>query len=408
MAPFAPWERAPRLAVAVSGGRDSMALALLAHRWARVHGGTILGLTVDHGLRPEAAAEAERVAAWLAARGIAHRTLRHAGPPPARGIQAAARALRHGLLEAACRAEGILHLLLGHQRDDQAETVLLRRAAGSGADGLAGMAAVRETAGPRLLRPLLGVPRARLAATLAATGQPWIDDPSNDDRRFARGRLRAGLAAADVAAAITAATLAGRARADAERAAADLAAACVTVAGAGCVLIDPAGLAGASDGGRRLVIGALRAVGGAPYPPREARLAPLLAAVAAGLPRGRTLAGCRVLRGRGAVLVCRAPAAAGPAVAFDATGRARWDDRFVLRVAPPSPAGWRVGALGARRPTAIDDVPAPARPTLPAVWADGTVVALPTCGWRRSSDVPPVDVVFAPRQALAAGPFAVV
>ncbi|MGE0725158.1 MAG: tRNA lysidine(34) synthetase TilS, partial [Alphaproteobacteria bacterium] len=137
MARLGPWERSPRLAVAVSGGPDSLALTLLADGWARARGGAVLALTVDHGLRPEAAAEAATVAAWLGARGIAHATLEWSGPRPMAAIQAAARAARLDLLAAACREAGILHLLLAHHRQDQAETASLRGARGSGTDGRA-------------------------------------------------------------------------------------------------------------------------------------------------------------------------------------------------------------------------------------------------------------------------------
>ena len=150
-----PFEQGPRLAVAVSGGPDSLCLCLLAAGWAAARGGVVSALIVDHGLRPEAAAEARQVAAWLRARRIDHHVLRWADVKPATGIQAAAREARYRLLGDWCRAAGILHLLLGHHLDDQAETVALRQARQSGAAGLAGMAAVRELAGLRLLRPFL-------------------------------------------------------------------------------------------------------------------------------------------------------------------------------------------------------------------------------------------------------------
>ena len=190
MAALGPFERRPRLAVAVSGGPDSLALCLLAERWAQARGGATVGLIVDHGLRPESAREAGQVAAWLSARGIAQQVLSWQGAKPASGIQAAARAARYELLCAWCRAAGVLHLLTAHHRDDQAETVALRQARGSGADGLAGIAPVRELAGLRLLRPLLTVPKAALTALLAAAGQPWLEDPSNRAAAFARARLR--------------------------------------------------------------------------------------------------------------------------------------------------------------------------------------------------------------------------
>ena len=191
MARLGPFEPAPRVGVGVSGGPDSLALCLLLDRWTRDRGGSVLALTVDHGLRAAAAGEAAAVGAFCAARGIPHRVLRVAGPAPDAGLQAWARRARHALLEAACEAEGILHLALAHHADDQGETLLLRLARGSGPDGLAGMGALRETGAVRLVRPLLGVPRAALAAVCAEAGVGGVADPSNDDPRFARARLRA-------------------------------------------------------------------------------------------------------------------------------------------------------------------------------------------------------------------------
>jgi tRNA(Ile)-lysidine synthase len=191
MAPFAPFENHPVLAVAVSGGRDSLALALLAHDWAGARGGRAVGLIVDHGLRAEAAREAEATRALLAGRGIEAEILRWRGTKPTHGLQEAARAARYGLLFEECRRRGILHLLVAHHAGDQAETVAMRAARGSGADGLAGMAALVEQRHARLLRPLLPVARARLTVTLEALGVAWIEDPSNADIRFERARLRA-------------------------------------------------------------------------------------------------------------------------------------------------------------------------------------------------------------------------
>src|SRR5262249_20106992 len=185
-----PFESRPHLAVAVSGGRDSMALALLVAAWAERRGGRVTAITVDHGLRPEAAAEARQVGRWLRAHGITHRTLRWRPPAGALpgGLQAAARAGRYAPPCGWGRPRGVLHLALAHQQEDQAETLLLRLARGSGLDGLAAMAPIAERMGVRLLRPLLSVPRARLRATLVAAPQPWIDDPSNENPAHARIR----------------------------------------------------------------------------------------------------------------------------------------------------------------------------------------------------------------------------
>jgi tRNA(Ile)-lysidine synthase len=166
-----PFERPPHLAIAVSGGADSMALALLADAWARPRGGEITALTVDHRLRPESQSEARQVGIWLAARGIAQETLVWDGPHATGDIQAAARAARYRLLEDWCAERRVVHLLTAHHSEDRAETFWLRLARGSGLDGLAGISAVTERAQCRVLRPLLDVPPARLRARLRVEGQ---------------------------------------------------------------------------------------------------------------------------------------------------------------------------------------------------------------------------------------------
>jgi tRNA(Ile)-lysidine synthase len=204
---FADLKSAPALILAVSGGPDSTALMVLAARWraALKDGPQLIAVTVDHGLRAESGREA-RAAKQLALRlGIRHRTMRWTGDKPQSGLQEAARAVRYRLLAAAARAAGAAHILTAHTLDDQAETVLLRMARGSGLTGLAAMAretilmgqtrdagaSPRRTAGPLLLvRPLLDLPKARLIATLDASRIPSCDDPSNCDPRFTRARLR--------------------------------------------------------------------------------------------------------------------------------------------------------------------------------------------------------------------------
>ncbi len=190
MAAFAPFETTPTLAVAVSGGRDSLALALLAQNWVGPLGGKLVVLTVDHALRAASAQEAAQVKSWMMERGIEHYTLVWEGEKPSSALQEQARKARYRLLEGWCRTHKVLHLLLGHHLDDQNETYILRKNKGSGPDGLASMASVTETRYPRLLRPLLGVGREQITVTLEAFSQEWINDPSNEDVRFERVRIR--------------------------------------------------------------------------------------------------------------------------------------------------------------------------------------------------------------------------
>ncbi len=390
MARFAPFEPNPHLAVACSGGADSLALALLAARWAQALGGGVTALTVDHRLRPDSAAEAAQVHAWLAARGIAHETLVRAGDPPSGDVQAAARAARYRLLEAWCEGEAVLHLLTAHQRDDQAETFLLRLARGSGLDGLAGVAALVEHEACRVLRPLLPVPHARLAATLSAEGQDWIEDPSNRDPNFARVRLRAAapvLAAEGIDAARLAATAAqlGRARAALEANVAALLARAASLHPAGFAWLDPAALAASSEEtGLRALAALLATVAGSPYPPRFEGIERLYQDVCRGLAGGRTLGGCEIVPRRGRLLVCREPAAMAPSVAAAPGARTLWDGRFVLDL-PASAQHLSLGGLGcATGDWDMKPIPAPARAALPALSDARGIVAIPHVGYVRA------------------------
>jgi tRNA(Ile)-lysidine synthase len=175
------------LLVAVSGGADSLALAAAVAFTAPRAGLRAGAVVVDHGLQPDAAQVAERAAAACRALGLAPvRIDRVTVPSDGTGPEAAARTARYAALDRAAEAEGAAAVLLGHTRDDQAETVLLGLARGSGTRSLAAMAPRRGV----LRRPLLDVDRATTRAACAALGlDPW-DDPHNDDPRFARVRAR--------------------------------------------------------------------------------------------------------------------------------------------------------------------------------------------------------------------------
>ena len=185
------------IAVGVSGGADSMALVLLLDGWAKSHGGSVLGITVDHGLRKDSAAEASQVGAWLKGRGIDHKIIRWESDPSqtpqTNGLQARARDARYELMAGVCDDAGIKYLFVAHNLEDQAETFIMRLRHKSGLDGLGAMAKERKldcNENITLVRPLLGTPKARLKETLKLQGQQWVEDPSNKNTAFERVRTR--------------------------------------------------------------------------------------------------------------------------------------------------------------------------------------------------------------------------
>ncbi len=178
------------VAVAVSGGADSLCLTILLHKWGRQTRHPIIALTVDHGLRPESAAEAATVRAFCAERGMAHHTLVWTGTKPKTRVEERARDARYKLMTDFCRQNGIDFLCLAHHLGDQTETFLTRLARGSGVDGLAAMKPVAARNGIRLLRPLLTVPKTDLTAYLTGKGLTWAEDPMNVDPQYERVKWR--------------------------------------------------------------------------------------------------------------------------------------------------------------------------------------------------------------------------
>ena len=187
---FRPLAGERALVVAVSGGPDSIALLALLAEWAGRDRPRLLAVTVDHGLRSEAAQEALMVGEFCARLGVGQHMRRWLGQKPQASLQEKARAARYALLTEEARAFGATAIVTAHTADDQAETMLMRMAAGSGLTGLAGMAVRSSANGIVLARPLLGVAKARLVATCEARGLSFVRDPSNDDPRFARIRWR--------------------------------------------------------------------------------------------------------------------------------------------------------------------------------------------------------------------------
>jgi tRNA(Ile)-lysidine synthase len=297
-----PWPGA----VAVSGGADSLSLMHLLADWAKASKrAPPLVLSVDHGLRPGSAKDARQVAAWARAIGLKAHVLTHKGAAPGSDIEAAARQARYALMGKFLARHKLAALYVGHTQGDQAETLLLRLARGSGLDGLAAMTPLAPFpqpgfAGLQVARPLLGLARAEVRADLARRGQPWLEDPMNSDTRFARTRMRALLPALEEAGlspqriADAAAHLA-RARAALELASEAVLARAVVRDGPR-LLLDARALAAAPrELGLRSLATLLMAVSGQAYRPRFEALERLFDRLAGGgLAGGATLHGCRL------------------------------------------------------------------------------------------------------------------
>ncbi|MCB1391533.1 MAG: tRNA lysidine(34) synthetase TilS [Rhodobacteraceae bacterium] len=376
-----------RVGVAVSGGGDSVAALVLAVE--ALGAARVEAVTVDHGLRAEAAAEAAGVGALCSRLGVTHAVLRWEAGPAGGNLMGEARAARMALIGGWARRR-VDAVLLGHTLDDQAETLLMRLARGSGVDGLSGMEARREAEGTVWLRPLLGVPREALREVLRARGVAWVEDPSNADPRFLRSRARRVLGALEemgIGARGLVAT-AGRMRraravleAEAQRAMDVL-----VREDRGLLRIDPAALGLPGETRDRLFAHLLMQLSGSAYRPRLEELHRLVEA-------GKgTLMGCH-LRPQGDRLLLGREARAVAGLACEAGFE--WDGRWRAGGAAEGAARATIRAmgegglaqLGAQARAGVHPhwretgVPQALLAALPGLWRDGRLVAAPLAFW---------------------------
>lgn len=327
----------PALGVAVSGGGDSVALMHVLADWAC--GRRIMVATVDHGLRPESPDEARRVARAARALNLRHATLLWKRDTAAGNLMAEARDARLRLLSAWAQRNDLPVVALGHTADDQAETLLMRLARGSGIDGLASMAEWRDAFGVRWLRPMLGVGRAELRDWMAARGIRWTDDASNENDDFERVRVRKAIAALGMDAALLAraATHIGEARDALSHYAAHAAEDAVIERGSVNLPRRPF-LDAPSEIRRRLLVASCRWITGADYPPRRPTVLHALSAVTAGI--RVTLDGALIEPSGDRIRILREPAAACRA---PASSSGIWDNRWQILGLRP---GQTLQALG--------------------------------------------------------------
>lgn len=400
---MAPFRCAPgtKIAVAVSGGADSMALARLAAQWGLERGISVFGLTVDHRLRDAAAAEAAQVSGWLAAHHIPHIVLRWDEGLDARTLtrsaQNAARDARYRLMTDWCTAQGCTHLLVAHHADDQVETFLLRLARGSGVDGLAAMAASLHRDGIVVARPLLGFTKAQLMATCQALGQPWIEDPSNQNPAGGRVRFRQARQLLEREGLTRERLLATVGHLQRAKAALDYAVSALLDQGVwdafGVARLPLAALLAAPEEiALRALARMLTAAGGQTYGPRFENLARLYATLTSGPWCDATLHGCMVSREGAMLAVAREPAHIDDEKILRGKGDVIWDARFKLTLAVDDPAATftvlRLNARGSAAPESLREalaaVPSRLRESLPALFDSAGLAAVPHAAYIRA------------------------
>ncbi|RCS23717.1 tRNA lysidine(34) synthetase TilS [Phyllobacterium salinisoli] len=391
---FAPIDFSHQHAVmaAVSGGGDSLALLFLLkeHLCGISDAPELIAVTIDHGLRPDSADEAEAVARLCRSHGISHRILRWEGQKPQAGIPAAAREARYRLLVEAAREARASFLFTGHTLDDQIETFAMRKARG-GARGLAGMAgATLLDMRVWLLRPLLNTRRNDLRAFLAERQIEWFEDPTNENMAFERPRVRNRIA--DVKPPAVLEEIAERA---AVRRAQGSAVAAFFSAGRDKVQMEPGGvaridagwLAEAGHDVAALALGVVVAcIGGRSFLPAEAERARLVSHLAGegGGPARLGLGGCIVQRGAKRHSIWR-EARGLPQLLLASGQSAVWDGRYRIvntmpggksvRIARPSPAEF--DAFCVDRGIGREMFYRPAALTGPALCLDGEMVDIP-------------------------------
>lgn len=387
MAPSAPYESPPIIAIATSGGPDSLALALLAHQWAKDQGGKAIALTVDHRLREGSTAEAHQVNVWLKARGMEHHTLTwERGPenaPPQTAIQAAGRKARYQILGQWCKEHGVKHLLTAHHAQDQLETFMIRLAKGSGLKGLTGIQGIVLTDFGRILRPLLTLDANRLKATLKAFNQPFLLDPSNENEGFTRVRWRQllpSLSAEGLISATIQETLErlNHAQRLVDQHISNLLCQHVFLSPYGYARFNKEALKQSPEAFEEMLKRILATIGTKDYPVRRQALHRAIDAMKSEY--SFTLGGCQILDKSKEWWIIREPAAIGEDIFVHHPGTYLWDGRFTVDVAENTPC--RIAALGKEGIQALEkeakkylkNIPHVTLQTLPALWQEEKLI----------------------------------
>jgi len=389
MEKFAPFSG--KIAVAVSGGSDSMALALCVRRWAEKE---CIAFIVDHDLRPDSAKEAVQVKMRLESLGMQAEILPWKHEMVTSRLHERAREARYALLLEACRRHGAENLLVAHHREDQAETILMRLAKGSGVEGLAGIKPETQREDIRVLRVFLSLSKQRLVATCTAAEIPFISDPSNESEKFARGRLRKIMPLLASEGLSTETLLDLGARAAEAHEALDYYAKILLheqarseIGGSLCVKRQALREAPRAVALRALSV-CLRFIHDGGHPPERESLAALLDVIVKAPPETvRTLQGCIVSISENKVFFLREPSAASEILALRSGETVLWDGRWLVTAAIEAPQIYEIRAMGNPPHERVDRL-APllrrlvpqgrVRASLPALWVGEECWAIPS------------------------------
>jgi len=390
---FTPVASSRPIAVAVSGGPDSMALAFCIKRWLENTGRALQAFIVDHRLRDNSSVEAEQTKKTLTKIGAPVEILRWDHVPVVTRLHENARKARYRILIEACHRHGIADLMLAHQREDQAETVLMRLTKGSGIDGLCGMEAQSSRDGVQILRPFLTIPRARLIATCILGGLSFVSDPSNHSQKFARGRLRRvmPLLAAEGLTLDSLADLSARAqdvRDALDHATSLLLRVATTFDDAGVIRIDLEHMRSAPRAIAERALGiCLQAVHPEDYMPRHASLLTLLTELGAdkNMPP-RTLHGCLIGKSQTHIWIMREYSVVTDSCPIQPGEEVVWDRRWRVSLSAKVREAFTIRPLGNPAYDRLDRL-APglrhkirqgrARASLPALWFNGQLALIP-------------------------------
>ena len=382
--------------VAVSGGSDSLgllvALAEAADQLSR-RDIRISAATVDHGLRAQSADEAASVARFCATRAIGHETLPWRGEKPTTGLMAAARDARYRLLADHAARIGADVIAVAHTLDDQAETLEMRKARNPDPP-VSGMAAETLLMG-RIwtARPFLSVSRQSIRDLLVTRGIAWIDDPSNDNPRYERVRVRQSLEGA-IAAPGAEATMAGHMRARLSEAAAGLFDASVRIHGAAVAEIDLEAIAANPDAARYLLKALTAVIGGETHGPGKTALADILAMAEAPHGARMTAGRCLFERNRTRLFMLRERRGLESIEVLPGTTRI-WDGRWRIEN--------RSGAVVEIGPAGLDGEPVEAFAALPPRLSKLARLTMPCAGQGALPDEAGISRILSPYQRYLPG-----